>query len=390
MPLETTIICLDFSEWMRNGDYTPTRLEAQKDAINIICDAKTQSHQESTVGLIKMAEKRVQLLTSPTRDMGKILAVIHGLEFERQSNFLCGIQTAQLALKHRKNKNGGQRIILFVGSPIEEEEAKLLKAAKDLKKNNIAVDIIMMGENDKNLDKLQKFVDTVNSSENNSHLLVIPPGVFVTDVLLASPVVSEMPGGAGVGGAGAGAGLYQEFGGIDPNLDPELAMALRISMEEERVRQEAAAKSMASNQTTSEQRMEQSRPSERQTSQTENALTEGHTQEARQNESADVMNDEFDDENELLQQALAMSLFEGSNSTPTTTKVEETTATEVSDTKPQESSQVESSQAFLDPQFVQSMLSEFEGVDVNDPAIQAVLQQLKNNENAEKKNERKN
>lgn len=32
---------------------------------------------------------------------------------------------------------------------------------------------------------------------------------------------------------------------MDPNLDPELALALRVSMEEERARQEAAAKKAA-------------------------------------------------------------------------------------------------------------------------------------------------
>jgi len=32
---------------------------------------------------------------------------------------------------------------------------------------------------------------------------------------------------------------------VDPNLDPELALALRVSMEEERARQEAAAKKAA-------------------------------------------------------------------------------------------------------------------------------------------------
>ena len=30
---------------------------------------------------------------------------------------------------------------------------------------------------------------------------------------------------------------FAEYGGIDPSLDPELAMALRISLEEERARQ---------------------------------------------------------------------------------------------------------------------------------------------------------
>ena len=55
-------------------------------------------------------------------------------------------------------------------------------------------------------------------------------------------------GGAGYGAAAAGAGGEgavpdgYEFG-VDPNLDPELAMALRVSMQEERSRQEAAAAS---------------------------------------------------------------------------------------------------------------------------------------------------
>ena len=49
---------LDNSEWMRNGDYTPTRLEAQQDAINLICGAKTQSNPENTVGVIACSGRR--------------------------------------------------------------------------------------------------------------------------------------------------------------------------------------------------------------------------------------------------------------------------------------------------------------------------------------------
>jgi len=46
-----------------------------------------------------------------------------------------------------------------------------------------------------------------------------------------------------VAAAAAGGGDF-DFG-VDPNLDPELALALRVSMEEERARQEAAAKRAA-------------------------------------------------------------------------------------------------------------------------------------------------
>ena len=57
MPLEATMICLDNSEWMRNGDFVPSRMESQKDAINMLFGSKLNSHPENTVGLISMAEK---------------------------------------------------------------------------------------------------------------------------------------------------------------------------------------------------------------------------------------------------------------------------------------------------------------------------------------------
>lgn len=40
---------VDNSEWMRNGDYIPTRMEAQHDAANLVSNAKTQQNPESTV-----------------------------------------------------------------------------------------------------------------------------------------------------------------------------------------------------------------------------------------------------------------------------------------------------------------------------------------------------
>jgi len=44
--------------------------------------------------------------------------------------------------------------------------------------------------------------------------------------------------------------------GVDPNIDPELALALRVSMEEERARQEAAAKKAAEDAAKQEKRGE--------------------------------------------------------------------------------------------------------------------------------------
>ena len=40
---------------MRNGDYTPTRLDAQQDAASLVCNDRTNSNPENTVGILTMA-----------------------------------------------------------------------------------------------------------------------------------------------------------------------------------------------------------------------------------------------------------------------------------------------------------------------------------------------
>ena len=48
---------IDNSEFMRNGDFTPSRFSAQSDAVSVIFGAKTQSNPENTVGVMSMAGK---------------------------------------------------------------------------------------------------------------------------------------------------------------------------------------------------------------------------------------------------------------------------------------------------------------------------------------------
>ena len=44
MVLEATYLCVDNSDYMRNGDFAPSRMEAQQDAVNLLAGAKTQAH----------------------------------------------------------------------------------------------------------------------------------------------------------------------------------------------------------------------------------------------------------------------------------------------------------------------------------------------------------
>ncbi|KAJ1966821.1 proteasome regulatory particle base subunit rpn10, partial [Dimargaris xerosporica] len=114
MVLEATVIILDNSDWMRNGDYTPTRYAAQKDAVNLIYSAKLQDNPENTVALLAMAGKSPEVLVTLTDEIGHILSGLHKMTLGGSANFESTLQIAQLALKHRANKNQRQRIVAFV------------------------------------------------------------------------------------------------------------------------------------------------------------------------------------------------------------------------------------------------------------------------------------
>lgn len=138
----------------------------------------------------------------------------------------------------------------FVCSSVPEDEKSLLSLAGKLKKNNVSVDFVVFGDlDDETQHKLTKFNDKVKGSEG-SHMVVIPPsGSLLSDQLKQTPLLARE--GAGDGGAGGGfggdagggaaggggGGEFDEFG-FDPSTDPELALALRMSMEEETARQQ--------------------------------------------------------------------------------------------------------------------------------------------------------
>eukprot|EP00604_Paraphysomonas_vestita_P003034 CAMPEP_0174821328 /NCGR_PEP_ID=MMETSP1107-20130205/6751_1 /TAXON_ID=36770 /ORGANISM="Paraphysomonas vestita, Strain GFlagA" /LENGTH=379 /DNA_ID=CAMNT_0016038229 /DNA_START=176 /DNA_END=1315 /DNA_ORIENTATION=+ len=259
-----------------------------------------------------MAGKGVSMLVSPTENIGKILAAFDGIHSSGETQFSTAVQIAQLALKHRKNKNGGQRIIIFVGSPIKEDVKALQKLGVLIKKNGIAVDVIVMGEHEEIQEKLSEFVKSANSGEN-SHLIVVPPGVAPSDALITSPIFQGDDSGmaqamaASTAGAGGDQGLFAEYGGVNPDLDPELAMALRLSAEEARAHEES-----------------QSRVAAEESKTQSNVETQGLSQFE-------------DDEDAILQAALAMSLGGPVEvSSPTTESRTETSTTQIQQPQQQE------------------------------------------------------
>ncbi|KAK8625179.1 hypothetical protein V6N13_090055 [Hibiscus sabdariffa] len=404
MVLEATMICIDNSEWMRNGDYSPSRFQAQTDAVSLICGAKTQSNPENTFGILTMAGKGVRVLATPTSDLGRILSCMHGLEMGGEMNLATGIQIAQLALKHRQNKNQHQRIIVFAGRhvvPIKYEKKALEIIGKKLKKNSVALDIVNFGEDeDGKPEKLEALLASVNNNDS-SHIVHVPPGQnALSDVLISASVndttfdfhaSTPVFTGDGEGGSGfaeataAGSGVSNFDFGVDPNVDPELALALRVSMEEERARQEAAAKSAA------EEASQHDKGEEAQASYSQNETTSVT--------STEKVADPMDEDDALLKQALALSMnVPGSDSSVGDAEMSEATngdqelamALQMSMQEGSNDSLVQSdvSKVLGDQSFMSSILSSLPGVDPNDPNVKDLLASLPGqSESQEKKSE---
>ncbi|PUZ39715.1 hypothetical protein GQ55_9G357900 [Panicum hallii var. hallii] len=222
------------------------------------------------------------------------------LEIFGEVNLTAAIQVAQLALKNRQNKQQQQRIIVFVGSPVIDAKNVLEAIGEKLKKNNVALDVVDFGESDdEKPEKLEALVAAV-SSGGNSHIIHVLPGEdFLSNVILSSPILAEDQKSVSAAAARRASGF--EFC-VDPNVDPELALVLQVSMEEERARQEAAAEESSETESTCQ-------------SSTSNDETVMADTEPELNLYTEDQRNLQKDEDQLWQQAHAMSIEDGNPGT---------------------------------------------------------------------------
>lgn len=364
MGLESTFVCVDNSDYMRNGDFVPTRMQAQQDAVNLVCMSKTRSNPENNVGLLKMSH--VEVLVTLTADVGRILAKLHQVQPKGNISFLTAVKVAHLALKHRQGRNHKMRIVVFVGSPIEEDEKEVIKTAKKLKKEKVNVDIINFGEEGINTDKLTTFVNTINGKDGtSSHLVTVPPGPMLSDALLSSPVI--------VGEDGSGAPMSGGFEfGVDPNEDPELALALRVSMEEQRARQERDAREAVTASVTESTTLS--------TASTEEVLLEkalAVSTTTGEDVASPVATPSMDfntmTEDEQIAYALRLSMDNSEMDDPSAAPMEMEEGATAGDEQKEEE---DYSEVMKDPAFLQSVLENLPGVDPNSEAIKDAMKTL--------------
>jgi len=368
MGLESTIICMDNSEYMRNGDFLPTRLQAQQDAVGMVAQAKLRSNPESNVGLVSLGS--LEMLLTLTTDHGKALAKIHSVTPKGFINLIPAIKIAHLALKHRISKNHKTRIVAFVGSPITADEKELIKMAKKLKKEKVSLDIVSFGEVDSNAELLKKLIEAVNGKDGTggSNLVTIPSGPHLTDALVSSPIVQNE--GSSVPSIATGGGGF-EFG-VDPSEDPELAMALRISMEENRARQAAEDTADTKEEPASTQPIANQPEDEEMLAR---ALAMSNTSDKKQEADLAAMTEE-----EQIEYAMKMSM-QTSDDPEESLKEEKMDVDKPGDDATKVKTENESksedySEVVNDPQFLQSVLESLPGVDAQSDEVRQAMEVL--------------
>lgn len=104
---------IDNSEFMRNGDFPPTRLQSQQDAVHLLCHAKSRANPENNLGLLTLATNEV--LTTLTSDRDRLMRKLRAIEPQGNLQLISGLRIAHLVLKHRQGKNHKMRIVCFIG-----------------------------------------------------------------------------------------------------------------------------------------------------------------------------------------------------------------------------------------------------------------------------------
>jgi len=258
---ECTVLVIDNSDYSINGDWRPDRLRSQLDASRALATKRLNDNAESSVGLMVSANPKV--IVTPTTEIGKISTALQTIKADGECEIIRSIKIAQLVLKNRPNRNARQRIIVFLGSPALIDEKEFIKTMKQLKKNNVYFNLVLLSDYDRHMDLLNSAFDVLGSPENNFFSDIYPgtPGTkFLDDALRRTPVwsgVKKIRTAEEEIRTGGDSGFQEDddlLASINPDDDPELYMAIQLSIreEQERIRQAAEASRMTEEETVKE------------------------------------------------------------------------------------------------------------------------------------------
>jgi len=223
---EAVVLCLDNSQYSRNLDGTFTsRLDKLIRMSYLYYDHK-MSVPNNSIGLVTMGGEQPKVLQTLTNESGRLLNILAVVKSEAGCNVELSLQLAYATLRHRTRKELAQRIVLFFCNEIAESDLQVLEDnVRTLSRSGISLDIVSLYRQSEVIgQRIYKIIQASNEDEAGSffgfdNIREYDEEFRKSGVLLGvrkSKEVADNP--------------EFEFG-VDPELDPELAWALKASME---------------------------------------------------------------------------------------------------------------------------------------------------------------
>lgn len=201
------MVILDNSMYSINKDYAGGRFGCQMEAVKRLVSGALAESSEATIGLMTIGRGVTTKIVSPIGDRNLLYSYLHTIRNDSHMAFAEVVPIAQMALKFRTGS--AQTILLFLGSPIAEEAAlaSLLSSIEEALEGNIAVRVMLFGEAMEYYDAIKKKIEP---SSDFTCIAVSPSDDFVHAMHT----------------------VLREDGGHEEEMDPDLALAIKLSLEQ--------------------------------------------------------------------------------------------------------------------------------------------------------------
>ncbi|KAG5860205.1 hypothetical protein KMI_02g02960 [Encephalitozoon hellem] len=205
---ETIVVLFDNGMASQNQDYLPSRFMVQKETVESLISRKFEDNQENTVGIIPLVQAQSNDIVTPTKQRSYIKTFLNEIKLERNGDIMRCLSQS-LYIFNQKDSPGCMLVIFLGSEPQETEKDELFARIYQLLTFGIMIKMVFFGEAMEMAEAYKKIDFT-----NFSCIVVSPNEEFIDRVL---PFVT-------------GGELLEED-------DPELAEAIRLSLEEQKKQQ---------------------------------------------------------------------------------------------------------------------------------------------------------
>ena len=213
---QAVLFLIDNSDFSINGDYIPTRLEAQKISVERL--ARFFFHQSPTTeigfGTSSKSDSCIQVSLLEKQEMRRIETELDEIKISgEQLDIFNSVRRSFFALKRCAPENAThKRIIMFIGAPTNiNNQDDVEKFVNLIYRENVSIDFIVFGQ--ENHDNIKAIAEKLGNEKSN--FLSIPPKCYS----MSDMVLKEFQKGTST-----------SHNGYEEDDDPELALALKMSM----------------------------------------------------------------------------------------------------------------------------------------------------------------